>query len=256
MSVALPARAKLNLDLEIVGRRDDGFHDLRTTMQTIDLHDVLIATRAATTRLTLSGLTVTGADADNTDNSVLKAHDALERGTRHDLPAFFHLHKRIPPGSGMGGASSDAAAALKALTHLYARELRDVDLRPIAEQVGSDVPFFLAGGRARVEGRGEKITPITPQPTTPMWFAIAWPGIELSTRAVYATWDEVGGADLSDAAARTEPRLRDFAKRLGDGWRMTGSGSAFFKPVATQLQAEDAVAALDCWKAITTAVAT
>jgi 4-diphosphocytidyl-2-C-methyl-D-erythritol kinase len=252
LSLALPARAKLNLDLQVVRRRADGFHDLETTMQTIDLHDVLVVERARTTELTLSGLSVA-----HNDNSVLKAHDALERASGKKLPASFHLHKRIPAGSGMGGASSDAAAALKALKAVYARELGDVDLGPVAEEVGSDVPFFLTGGRAHVEGRGERVTP---QPTTPLWFAIAWPGIELSTQRVYAKWDEVGGQDLREAAMRLEPRLRAFAQQLGDGWRMTGSGSAFFRTSPTRHQAEEAlaladVAQLDCWTTVATAVA-
>jgi len=252
LSLALPARAKLNLELRVVRRRADGFHDLDTTMQTIDLHDVLVVERARTTELTLSGLSVA-----HNDNSVLKAHDALERATGKKLPASFHLHKRIPPGSGMGGASSDAAAALRALKAVYTREVGDVDLRPVAEQVGSDVPFFLSSGRAHVEGRGEKVTA---QPTTPMWFAIVWPGIELSTRLVYAKWDEVGGEDLRDAAVRVEPRLAAFAEQLGDSWRMTGSGSAFFRAAPTRAGAEEALSLagvdkLECWTAVATAVA-
>lgn len=251
MSLALPARAKLNLELRVIRRRADGFHDLDTTMQTIDLHDVLVVEKARSTELTLSGLSVA-----HNDNSVLKAHAAFERAAGKKLPAAFHLHKRIPPGSGMGGASSDAAAALRALKAVYAREVGDVDLRPLAEQVGSDVPFFLSGGCAHVEGRGERVTP---QPTTPMWFAIAWPGIELSTQLVYARWDEVGGEDLRDAATRVEPRLAAFAQQLGDGWRMTGSGSAFFRAAPTRAAAEAALsfaggAKLDCWTAVATAV--
>ncbi len=251
MSLALPARAKLNLELRVIRRRADGFHDLDTTMQTIDLHDVLVVEKARSTELTLSGLSVA-----HNDNSVLKAHAAFERAAGKKLPAAFHLHKRIPPGSGMGGASSDAAAALRALKAVYAREVGDFDLRPLAEQVGSDVPFFLSGGCAHVEGRGERVTP---QPTTPMWFAIAWPGIELSTQLVYARWDEVGGEDLRDAATRVEPRLAAFAQQLGDGWRMTGSGSAFFRAAPTRAAAEAALsfaggAKLDCWTAVATAV--
>lgn len=243
MSIALPARAKLNLELEVLRRRADGFHDLRTTMQEIDLHDVLVVDRAPRTELTLSGMPV----ADN-DNSVLKAHAALERAADRKLPASMHLHKRIPPGSGMGGASSDAAAALKALKLLYGL---DIDLASVAAAVGSDVPFFLQGGRARVEGRGEKVTR---QATLGAWFAIAWPGIELATRAVYEAWDKTGGHGLREAAERVEPRLKAFADRLGAGWTMTGSGSAFFKPAVTRQEAQQAIAELECWTAVATAV--
>ena len=239
MILALPARAKLNLDLEVVGRREDGFHDIRTTIQEIELHDLIEVERADATAFTSEGFEV-----DSGDNSVLKAQQALERAAHQALPARIHLHKRIPPGSGMGGASSDAATTLKALKAMYAV---DVDLTKIALEVGSDVPFFLLGGRAAVEGRGERLTPL---PTIRQWFAIAWPRIELSTADVYRAWDEVKG-DLQRAAEHTEPRLAEFAKSLGTSWRMTGSGSAFFKSADTEKEAREATARLECWTAVT-----
>ena len=240
MILALPARAKLNLDLRVIGRRPDGYHDIKTTMQTITLHDLLtIEMVTGETELTVSGMNISGSG-----NSVLKAHAALERAAGKRLPVMFHLEKRIPPGSGMGGASSDAAAALIGLKSLFKL---DLDLNPVAAEVGSDVPFFLRGGAALVEGRGERLTPIAP---TPAWFALAWPGIELSTKDVYAMWDEVKGSDLRTAAEHVEPRLKEFAKTLGDGWRMTGSGSAFFKSTRTRSEAEGVIAGLDCWTAV------
>jgi len=244
LRLAVPARAKLNLDLEVIGRRPDGYHDLRSTMQTIELHDLLLVEPAAQTALSVSGLGVR-----SNDNSVLKAHAALERAANRTLPAAIHLEKRIPPGSGMGGASSDAAATLHGLKAIFKL---DLGLEPIAAEIGSDVPFLLHGGAALVEGRGEKVTPI--DTTTPAWFAIAWPGIELSTQSVYRAWDEVGGQDLRRAAEHVEPRLKDFATMLGEGWRMTGSGSAFFKPAATENEARVAIRGLDCWTAVTRAM--
>jgi 4-diphosphocytidyl-2-C-methyl-D-erythritol kinase len=244
LRLAVPARAKLNLDLEILGRRPDGYHDLRSTMQTIELHDLLLIEPATQTALSSNGQTV----RNNADNSVLKAHAALERAAHRRLPAAFHLEKRIPAGSGMGGASSDAAATLKGLNKLFKL---DLDLEPIAAEIGSDVPFFLHGGAALVEGRGERVTPIA---TTPAWFAIAWPGIELSTKAVYHAWDEIKGKDLTNAAEHVEPRLKDFATMLGEGWTMTGSGSAFFRPAATENEAKVAIRGLDCWTALTRAM--
>ena len=162
---------------------------------------------------------------------MLKAQAALEQAAQRKLPAHFHLHKRIPPGSGLGGASSDAATALRALQALYHL---DLDLAPVAAQVGADVPFFLHGGRMRAEGRGEKLTPLQTRPAT---YLIAWPEIELSTADVYRAWDDdvkrEGPNQLARAAQRVDQRVEEFAARLGDGWQMTGSGSAFFKPVAT-----------------------
>jgi len=245
LTIALPARAKLNLDIEVVGRRPDGLHDLKTTMREIDLHDLLLIAKADKASADDTTLTTTGLAISDENNSVLRAHQALQEAAQQELPARFHLHKRIPPGSGMGGASSDAASALRGLQALFKL---DVDLEKIAPQVGADVPFFLTGGTALVAGLGERVTPLA---THPQWFAIAWPGIELSTRAVYDAWDEVGGHDLRRAAEHIEPRLKNFAAMLGDGWRMTGSGSAFFKSAATENEAKVAIRGLDCWTAIT-----
>jgi 4-diphosphocytidyl-2-C-methyl-D-erythritol kinase len=245
MILALPARAKLNLDLEVVGKRADGFHDIKTTIQSIDLHDLLEISQAPETRLTTTGLTVAG----DATNSVLKAQSALEQAAKRKLPAHFHLHKRIPPGSGMGGASSDAATALKGLKAIYA--LQEVDLEEIAAAIGADVPYFLKGGRAHAEGRGEILTPLTIQPG---WFVIAWPRIELLTADVYRAWDEVKGDGpnhLRRAAEHVDPRVKDFAMQLGDGWRMTGSGSAFFKTHDTENDATKTAARIDCWTAVT-----
>ena len=252
--VILPARAKLNLDLHVAGRRDDGFHELRTTFQAIDLHDLLeiTTTPGGETALTTSGLEI----PDVGENAVLQAHRALEKVVGRALPAHFRLHKRIPPGSGMGGASSDAAAALRGLKSLHRLE---VDLRPVAMRTGADVAFFLSGGRAEARGRGDVLTQL---PSHPDWFAIAWPGVRLSTAAVYKSWDDVGGEppnDLRRAAERVEPRLKDFATLLAgvrgpEKWQLTGSGSAFFRRCESQTEATEVAAALTCWTAVSCAV--
>ncbi len=275
MTIALPARAKLNLDLSVLGRRDDGYHDVRTTLQAIDLHDLITLTPAGraqgasksdTTTLTTSGLTL----GSTQNNSVLKALAALEKATNQHLPTQIHLHKRIPPGAGMGGASSDAAAALRGLAALHQVT---ADLPAIARQLGSDVSFFLAGGSAIAEQRGDHLTPI---PTRPSWFAIAWPEVELLTKDVYRAWDEMdmqarahphpgpppeGGGDmrnhLTKAAMHVEPRLEAFATSLGRDWQMTGSGSAFFRCCTDQRAATECTAALKslkCWTAVAQAV--
>jgi 4-diphosphocytidyl-2C-methyl-D-erythritol kinase len=151
----------------------------------------------------------------------------------------------------MGGASSDAAAALRGLAALHNI---GADLAKIAAGIGADVPFFLAGGAALAEGRGERLTTL---PTEHQWFAIAWPGIELSTAEVYQAWDSVKGHgpnELSAAAAHVEPRVGDFARRLGAGWQMTGSGSAFFVRCEDKQSADAAVARLDCWTTVSHSV--
>jgi 4-diphosphocytidyl-2-C-methyl-D-erythritol kinase len=247
--LAVPARAKLNLDLRVIGRRADGFHDLHTTFQAIDIHDLIEIEHAAETRFDSEGFEI-----DENDNSVLEAHQAAERAAGRKLAVKIHLHKRIPPGSGMGGASSDAAATLRALSTMFNLKL---DLEALAEQLGADVPFFLAGGRARAEGRGERLTPLE---ETPQWFAIAWPGFALNTRDVYQAWDAVKGVkddgpnELRRAAEHVNPNLATFAQKLGPGWQMTGSGSAFFRSTSSEQEANDVIGRLDCWTAATASV--
>jgi 4-diphosphocytidyl-2-C-methyl-D-erythritol kinase len=216
-------------------------------MQAVALHDLIEATPADHTTLVIDGLAV----PRNSENIILKAHAALEAATGRELPTRFHLHKRIPPGAGLGGASSDAATALRAAKTLHALT---IDLTKVAPTIGADVPFFLAGGSALAEGMGDHLTP---QPADPAWFAIAWPGIELSTASVYGAWDETRGQPpnaLRRAAERADSRIKDFADSLGAEWQMTGSGSAFFKRCATQEGAQRAVASLDFWTAVTHSV--
>jgi 4-diphosphocytidyl-2-C-methyl-D-erythritol kinase len=256
LSIALPARAKLNLDLAILGRRADGFHDVRTTLQAIDLHDLVTLAPAQKTALTMSGLPITNPG----ENSVLRALAALEQAANQQLPTRVHLHKRIPPGSGLGGASSDAAATLRGLASLHHIT---ADLAAIAATLGADVPFFLTGGTAIADRRGDHLTPI---PTHPQWFALAWPGVELSTPDVYGAWDameqppEDSPNQLTEAAMSIEPRLREFANALNSqerGWQMTGSGSAFFLRCAGEQAARETVAglkSLKCWTAVTQTV--
>lgn len=237
MKLALPAHAKLNLDLAVLGLRPDGYHDLRTRFQAISLHDLLLIERADVTSLA-GGLP---------DDLVLRAQRALERAAGRRLPARFRLVKRIPAGAGLAGGSADAAAALRGLARLHAL---DLDLAPVAAELGADVPFLLFGGAAEATGRGERLTPVK---TDAGWYAIAWPGFPLSTPAVFARWDEVGGDgenELTRAALDVEPKLAEFATMLGEGWRMTGSGSAFFRPARTREEAEAAAARLDCWTAV------
>jgi 4-diphosphocytidyl-2-C-methyl-D-erythritol kinase len=218
-SLVLPAHAKLNLDLAVLGLRPDGFHEVRTRLQAISLHDLLAIAPAAETSLEGG----TGAD-----DLVLRAQRALEAAVCRPLPARFRLVKRIPVGAGLGGGSADAAAALRGLRRLHSL---DCDLRPVAAGLGVDMPDPLAGG----------------------WFALAWPGIEVPTPAVYRAWDEVGGDggnQLTRAAFAVRPDLAEFAGMLGEGWRMTGSGSAFFRHCSTRAEAERCAGGLACWTAV------
>ncbi|HXM57640.1 MAG TPA: 4-(cytidine 5'-diphospho)-2-C-methyl-D-erythritol kinase [Candidatus Dormibacteraeota bacterium] len=238
LALALPAHAKLNLRLAVLGVRPDGYHELRTHFQAISLHDLLILERATAT--TLHGGT-------GPDDLVVRAQRALEEAAGRPLPARFTLVKRIPAGAGLAGGSADAAAALRGLARLHGIHR---DLRPIARALGADVPFLLTGGAAMATGVGEELRPAA---TDTGWYAIAWPGFPLSTPRVFERWDEIGGDGdnhLTRAALDVEPKLAEFASMLGEGWRMTGSGSAFFRRCPTRERAEAAVAALSCWTAV------
>src|SRR5262249_45464040 len=138
-SITLPARAKLNLELEVVGRRADGMHELRTRMQAVAMHDLLSVEQAEKTSLSITGFEL----PQDAGNTVLRAHQAVETAAGRALPTAYGLHKRIPPGSGLGGASSDAAATMRALVSLHGL---DIDLATLASGIGADVTFFLKGG--------------------------------------------------------------------------------------------------------------
>jgi 4-diphosphocytidyl-2-C-methyl-D-erythritol kinase len=154
------APAKLNLGLWIVRKRRDGFHDLVTLFCAIDLYDRL-AVRLAPARVTLS----TNDRRLPTDerNLVVKAARALAEAADVGLGAEFRLEKRIPAGAGLGGGSSDAAAALVLLDRLWDTRLSPARLARIAAGIGSDVPFFLAGGLQLGRGRGTQLTPLKPR---------------------------------------------------------------------------------------------
>jgi 4-diphosphocytidyl-2-C-methyl-D-erythritol kinase len=245
--LALPARAKLNLSLAVTGVRSDGYHEVDTVLQAIDLHDLLEAEPARETSLEISGQ----APADG-ENLVLQALSALERASGRSLPTCFRLHKRIPAGAGLGGGSSDAAAALRLAAALHGVEID----RGLAASLGADVGFFLCGGAARATGRGDVLQ--SRSPSGP-WFAIAWPGFALGTAAVYEAWDRVGGDgqnQLTRAALQVAPELASFAEALGPDWQMTGSGSAFFtvRASAAEAEADRRAAPAGAWTAIARAV--
>lgn len=174
--------AKLNLYLEVVRRRPDGYHDLDTIMQAIDLFDELevVPRRGPELTLECSDASVP-ADARNL---VVRAALALRRHTGHAGGAHFRLAKRIPAGAGLGGGSSDAAGALVALNRLWGLGLSTARLTEVAAAVGSDVAFFLTGGTARCTGRGEQVEPL-PAPRT-FHYVLVCPALRVSTAGVYA----------------------------------------------------------------------
>jgi 4-diphosphocytidyl-2-C-methyl-D-erythritol kinase len=221
MVAGLPARvlapAKLTLSLRITGRRADGYHLLDAEMVTIDLADELALEEG-------DGLEITGSATAGiaTDDSNLVRRALAAAGRR----AHVRLTKHIPAGAGLGGGSADAAAVLR---------WAGVTDPAVAAGLGSDVPFCVAGGRARVTGVGEVLEPLSLEPKV---FTLLTPPFGVSTPAVYRMWDEMGGPtsacanDLEAAALAVEPRLAQWRDTLGDLTGETpvlaGSGSTWF----------------------------
>ncbi len=152
MKLSLLAPAKINWFLSVLNKRDDGYHNIASAMQTVDLFDQLSFEDADAVEL------VSDIDVPPKDNLVYKTAILLQERCACRRGARIHLSKNIPIAAGLGGGSSDAAAALVALNRLWRLDLSDDDLRELALHIGSDVPFFISGGFSLVEGRGEEIT--------------------------------------------------------------------------------------------------
>lgn len=172
------AYAKVNVSLEVLRKRSDGFHDLVSVMQAVSLCDEIDFDDGMHLRFTSSDPFLNG-----DDNLVMRAasliHDLAPTGTGGNLV----LHKRIPYAAGLGGGSSDAAATLKFLNSRWSLDLPLRELVDMGVQLGSDVPFFLYGGTALVTGRGEFITPL-PDPES-VWYALVKPAVSVVTSAVF-----------------------------------------------------------------------
>ena len=153
----VPAPAKLNLFLHITGRRDDGYHLLQSVFMLIDWCDTLHFSLRRDGQLTREDL----GPALPPDDLTLRAARALQQSTGCSLGAHIGVLKRVPAQAGMGGGSSDAATTLLTLNRLWKLGLRTPQLQAIAVRLGADVPFFLCGHHAWVEGIGERITPLT-----------------------------------------------------------------------------------------------
>ncbi len=179
MSVTVRCFAKVNLGLSVLRRRPDGYHDVRTVLQTVDLSDELHLEPADSIGLEVDGPFSVPA---NESNLVLRAARALGKH-RQGRGAHLKLRKAIPPGAGLGGGSSDAACALMALDRLWGMDADPGLLYSLARGLGMDVPFFLFGGACLALGRGDEVLPLPDRP--PSGVVVAWPRVGLSTREVY-----------------------------------------------------------------------
>ncbi len=249
--------AKINLGLEVLGLRDDGYHELRTLFQTIDVHDDIVLKprpRAVSVRCRHRQV------PRDRRNLAVRAAEALRRYARVSSGVEIEIEKRIPVGGGLGGGSSNAAAVLLGLDRLWRLGLGPDGLHPLARRLGADVPFFLLGGTALGLGRGDEVYPLRGQ--LKCWVVLVDPGIPISTAAVFSRIDEsltprenstsifyfvsrelegVGGGrllvnDLEEAAMEEAPALRERVVRFRDVLRaegarvaaLSGSGSSFF----------------------------
>jgi 4-diphosphocytidyl-2-C-methyl-D-erythritol kinase len=185
-SVTAWARAKLNLTLDVLGRRADGYHELLSVMQSLELADRLVVS------LTSDGIEVAGGPdlPPPRENLAYRAVEVLREKTGFRAGVRVEIEKRIPVAAGLGGGSADAAAALAAVNHLLGLGLTSHRLAVLAAEVGSDVPFCLVGGTALVTGRGERLSLLPSAPS--MWLVLARPSLAVATVAVYEAWDRHG----------------------------------------------------------------
>jgi 4-diphosphocytidyl-2-C-methyl-D-erythritol kinase len=262
-----PAPAKLNLFLHVLGRRPDGYHDLQTVFQLIDLHDdVGVAGRSDGQLLVVHR--VAGIEAKDDlclRAAVLLRNHAIEHLGRapSDLAATLDLRKRLPIGGGLGGGSSDAATVLRVLDSLWGLDLGCAQLSVIGLRLGADVPFFLHGENAIGEGVGESLKSIT---LPPLWYLLVVPQVAVSTREIFAdgalTRDSralkippflpgAGRNDLEPVACRRFPAVAEAltALRRCDPSaqvkaRMSGSGSTVFSGFTAERAAREAAESL------------
>jgi 4-diphosphocytidyl-2-C-methyl-D-erythritol kinase len=241
----LRAFAKINLDLRIIGRRPDGYHELRTVLQTIDLHDRIRIEPAPRFEFHAPA----GMDGD--DNLVVRAVRAFEKAAGVRVDVRIELDKRIPVGAGLGGGSADAAVTVAGLERMTGRRLSGPVLLECLRGLGSDVPFFAVGGRAVAVGRGDEVYPLEDEREYGLLLAV--PEFAVNTAAAYS-WLTVQesshsivrfcaqfarGRDTGDRRNDFEgpvfarhPDLAEIRAELmarGAAWAaLTGSGAAMF----------------------------
>ena len=247
------APAKLNLFLHINGRQADGYHLLQSVFMLVDWCDKLHFEVRPDGQLSREDLTL----PLPADDLVIRAAKLLQAHTNCALGAHILTEKSIPTQAGMGGGSSDAASCLLALNRLWKLRLSVTTLAQLGLQLGADVPFFVRGHNAWVEGIGEKITPLTGAATLePAKFLVVKPATGLDTATIFSAEDlhrdsetatiigfaaaskyDFGCNDLQAVAERLCPEVTlalDWLKQQGLRGRMTGSGSAVFAPLVSQ----------------------
>lgn len=197
----IKAPAKINLEFEILSKREDGYHEVRTVMQTVDLCDYLTIQKS-------EGFSFTGTQvAPPMETTIYKAMKVMEETFGQSFPISVHLDKVIPVMAGLGGGSSNAAAVLFAINELYELKLSKEELMGLGASVGADVPFFIIGGKCLCEGIGEKVTPLPPDEGR-FYYIIFRPHKRIPTKQAYMDYDRVGQS-FAEAARVKCPQLDD-----------------------------------------------
>jgi 4-diphosphocytidyl-2-C-methyl-D-erythritol kinase len=273
--VTREAPAKINLGLQVVGRRPDGYHELVTVLQTIELSDTVTVEPAATIEGQPSLLGLAAGD-----DLALRAAHLFQTNTRHEDGAHVAVEKRIPAAAGLGGGSSDAAAVLVAINELWGTGADRDDLERVASAIGADVPFLLRGGTQFATSRGDELRDL---PSAPMRHVLlVRPHIELATAEVYmelrpSEWSDgtatntLAGAisegqlptdvmrnDLKNAAVRLAPEIDEILTALQAAGAqpalMAGSGATCYGLFTEEAEAQSAQQQLslpDCWTHLT-----
>ena len=254
-----PAPAKLNLFLHVVGRRADGYHLLQSAFTLIGRADQLrFAVRSDGQVRRVSDLPGVPAEAD----LVVRAARALQAACGTRLGADIEVEKRLPLGGGLGGGSSDAATTLVVLNHLWGARLSRAQLQAVGAGLGADIPFFVFGQSAWVEGIGERLMPLA---IPPSWYLVLQPPVSVPTAAIFAApeltrdseplkiqdFSALLGAgqlrnDLEPVVAARFPVVAEHLAWLGrvGGGRVTGSGACVFARFGDRAAAEQALASL------------
>ncbi len=253
--------AKINLGIEVLGTRPDGYHDILTLFQSIDLADILDLAELPGGELALSGddpeVAWDGSNLVHRAAALLKAETGCPKGAR------LAVAKSIPAGKGLGGGSSNAAAALVGLNLLWGLGLGRDDLARLGARLGADVPYFLEGGLCLGEGRGDKLTPLPDLP--PAFVLLAFPPFAVATAGIYAAWRpsltsgdkpskirrflenrDLGSLEnrLEETIFRFHPQLEEyqrfFRSRGAAASLVSGTGSAVFGLFAEKAPALEA----------------
>lgn len=180
--IKLKSRAKINLSLDVIGKRSDGYHEVEMVMQQIDLYDYITINERNDSEIKI----ITNCEyiPKNSTNIAYKAADKLRSVASISKGVDIHIDKHIPVAAGLAGGSSNAAAVLKGLNKLWRLDLSDKELMDIGVTIGADIPFCILGGIALAEGIGEKLTPIDSNIKN-TWIVLAKPPISVSTKEVY-----------------------------------------------------------------------